>query len=206
MAIYLSACRVAPGDFRKNYIVVPSIKKIALYSNYNSIARSESEKTYVCDSIYKVLCEYNSYSFLIPLKPKKRKPKHKPTHKLNKIILGAAILNDDYVVDFSNDLTLNFWNIETKQIILTKQIDLGELYHYPLNSFCFSKLVVLANGLIIVKLRVTTKIVKVDFINNNKINCDVIDFLTEYIEKIFSLSNCQIASTYRDDNNLYIWK
>jgi len=140
------------------------------------------------------------------LKPKKRKPKHKPTHKLNKIILGAAILNDDYVVDFSNDLTLNFWNIETKQIILTKQIDLGELYHYPLNSFCFSKLVVLANGLIIVKLRVTTKIVKVDFINNNKINCDVIDFLTEYIEKIFSLSNCQIASTYRDDNNLYIWK
>jgi len=114
-----------------------------------------------------------------------------------------AMLTDDCIIDLSSDGTLNFWNIKTKQHILTKFLDRA------LRRGSCPNLIVLANGVIIVEFYNFVKIMKINFIDNNKVNC--CDIAESNIGKnkhyLVGLSNYQVVSTmWRTDNDsLYLW-
>jgi len=178
-------CNIGIGD---NYVVIPSNGRIVIYSRSGKISIRD------VDSCTHLLRDsFSNYVACMPQLP-------------NKTVLRMAVLTDNCVVDVSVDGTLNFWNIETKQLILTKSLEYTIGHGYV-------NLTVLANGVINVKIENKVIIVKIKFINNNKFDCDIVPFSTycnEIVNDVFALSTCQFATTLyysykRNNNTLCIW-
>jgi len=183
-------------QIENDYVVIPSNGKVVIYSRTGKLC--DSNNIYVLENCF------NESNQALLWKKQDKGP--------YKTILHMAVLTDEYVVDFSDDCTLNFWNIETKQHILTKSLD----YNGNVDIFFSHDLIVLLNGMIIVKFNRTVKIVKINIIKNDKINCDIIKKVKfgKSTSNFFALPNCLVATTSvatyfdqdSDDYTVKIWK